>query len=342
MSWQSLLSSPDDTVIAPWMGGRVLRHHGRVWNLQGRGPNEHGWHRFGVTGGRKATWKGPAEHVDVETYFADARAVHGYAVGDRIVPDGIPYVADIAKILDYSKPVHFLEPGLDRFSRITAATHDDGSLVYVRTEFPQGSESSVLDAFLNRTSIDTLSGVTPSLNLAFRFEVWQREQAEIHRQALLAARREEERRRALEEQRKALVERLGDGASRRAMALIDFGEAATAALAVTGAVLLDWRDAVRDEPPQRYHGPPARGARRAPEAVVRFRFRERRFECVVDKHTLRIVDSGVCLVGNDTLFTLESLPGVIGEAMDTHRLHVFRHADNLGNDWHDDHDEEDD
>jgi hypothetical protein len=45
------------------------------------------------------------------------------------------------------------------------------------------------------------------------------------------------------------------------------------------------------------------------------------------------VDSGICLVDHgtgergDTRFTLESLPGVVGEAMDLGRLVVFRHVD---------------
>ena len=58
--------------------------------------------------------------------------------------------------------------------------------------------------------------------------------------------------------------------------------------------------------------------------VVRFRFRQRRFECVVHRETLQVIDAGVCLDGYDDRFTLESLPGVIGEAIDTDLLHVVR------------------
>ena len=63
---------------------------------------------------------------------------------------------------------------------------------------------------------------------------------------------------------------------------------------------------------------------------MRFRFRRQRFECVCDE-ALRIVDSGICLVDHatgergDTRFTLESLPAVIGQAMDEGRLVRFRH-----------------
>jgi hypothetical protein len=47
---------------------------------------------------------------------------------------------------------------------------------------------------------------------------------------------------------------------------------------------------------------------------------------------LRIVDSGICLIDHDTgergdtLFTLESLPAVIKEAIDDGKLVIFRHA----------------
>ena len=48
---------------------------------------------------------------------------------------------------------------------------------------------------------------------------------------------------------------------------------------------------------------------------------------------LRIVDAGICLndyahgTKGDTLFTLESLPAVIDEAIRTDQLVVFRHAE---------------
>jgi hypothetical protein len=101
--------------------------------------------------------------------------------------------------------------------------------------------------------------------------------------------------------------------ARRELARRDFEAAARAALAVTGAELLEERPGFQ------------RG-----EHVVRFRFRRQRFECVCDE-ALRIVDSGICLVDHatgergDTRFTLESLPAVIGQAMDEGRLVRFRH-----------------
>ena len=131
-----------------------------------------------------------------------------------------------------------------------------------------------------------------------------------------------ERRRAAEERRRQIVETLGDAAGRREVAVVDFAEAARAALAVGGAEYLDSRAA---------HG--------RNEMVVRFRLNRRRFECTCDRRTLRIVDAGICLTAHydddsfeegtrgDGFFTLESLPSVIMEAERGGKLVVFRHVD---------------
>ena len=75
--------------------------------------------------------------------------------------------------------------------------------------------------------------------------------------------------------------------------------------------------------------------------IVRFMVNRRRFECVCDASTMRIIDSGICLVNEtgydvhgvgpgqsgNAMFTLESLPSVIREADQTGHLVVFRHVD---------------
>ena len=107
----------------------------------------------------------------------------------------------------------------------------------------------------------------------------------------------------------------GTGAWRRALARRDFEAAAREALRLSGAELLDARPAY------------GRG-----EMIVQYRFRRRRLECVVDRATLRVSDAGICLTDEvtgergDTYFTLESLPAVVGEAMDRSLLVVYRHV----------------
>lgn len=57
---------------------------------------------------------------------------------------------------------------------------------------------------------------------------------------------------------------------------------------------------------------------------VTFDFMGERFISVVDALSLQIIDSGVCLAGEDDLVTLDSLPGVIREAIQTDRLVITR------------------
>ena len=313
MGWQDLLQTTGERVTTPWVGGRSLRTQDRLWAIEGRLPPEHGWFTFTVTG-RKARLAGQAEPV--HEIFRDV--VRGYLVGDRLVPDNVEIKPSIASVAAASEPVHLIEPGLDRFVRIAAGrTFEGGPLVYLSQEFPLGPEDDVLQAFLDQsTSVQGISGVVPALDAAFRIETWRRVEAEKRRLEEEKRRREEEARLAREERRRAIVERLGDGQGRREMAVVDFAEAARAALAVGGAQYLD------------HKASPRKG-----EMVVRFRIEGRRFECTCMQATLRIIEASICLVdhatderGDDRL-TLESLPTVIREAQDLGKLVIFRHVD---------------
>jgi hypothetical protein len=57
---------------------------------------------------------------------------------------------------------------------------------------------------------------------------------------------------------------------------------------------------------------------------VTFEYLGERFISVVDAISLHVYDSGVCLAGADELVTLDSLPAVIREAIDTDRLVITR------------------
>jgi hypothetical protein len=323
MGWKDLLQKEDEKIVRPWIGGREVREGARTWTITGRLPQEHGWYQFTVEGRkvRLASFEKDACEVPPGSL---RHPVRGYLVGDRLVPDDATVDPDPAKIAGQAEQVFLLDDGLDRFVRVLAGrTHEDGPLVFEGQEMPLGPEEEVLRAFLDqRTDVRHVPGVTPALDAAFRMETWQRAEAEKRRVEAERRRREEEERRALEERRQKLVEQLGDGAGRRAMALQDFGEAAKAALAMGGATYLDHR----------------RSARRN-ETVVRFRLDNRRFECTCDSRTLQIVDAGICLNAHyddpdfeegtkgDAFFTLESLPAVIRQAQREGKLVVFRHVD---------------
>jgi hypothetical protein len=58
---------------------------------------------------------------------------------------------------------------------------------------------------------------------------------------------------------------------------------------------------------------------------VRWMFQGQRLITLVTEPGLRVLDAGVCLSGSDDLVTLDSLPGVIREAIDTGALVITRH-----------------
>jgi hypothetical protein len=312
MGWKDLLQENEDrNLVYPWVGGRSIRTQSRQWKLEGALPDEHGWYNFDVRV-RTAT----ALDEAMPDYDSLTDHVTGYLVGNRIVADDIAYAPKIDDLITGFGQVYLIDPGIDKFARIKAGRPcENGPLIFEGEEFPLGPEDDVLNAFLDeKPSIGDIPGVTPALEAAFRFERHVR--AELER-----IRREEEERRRLEEQRRQVRERLGDGSLRRNLAQHDFAEAARAALAVGGATFLDHR---------RGHG--------NREMIVRYRLNNMRLECTCDERTLRIIDSGICLqqessdnnfergFRGDTLFTLESLPGVILQADAENKLVIYRHA----------------
>lgn len=312
MSWRDLLQTKEENIIAPWVGGRDLISFSRKWTIEGKLPEEHGWHNF-IVQTRKATWKEPAEsQQDILK-----QKVYGYLIGDRIVPDFVKVCPNINDLVKQFERVYLIEPGLDRFVRIVAGRFcENGPLIYENLDMPIGPEEEVLNAFQDRKkTINNISGVIPALEAAFRIETWRREEAEKRR-------REEQERREIETRRQQIIETFGNSASRRELARTHFEDAARAALAVGGAVYLDHRQAYNKN-----------------EMVVRFRLNRSRYECTCDKDTLRIIDAGICLTAEystdefavgtkgDAWFTLESLPGVILQAQKEGKLVVFRHVD---------------
>ncbi len=314
MTWRTLLQT-GETMVLPWIGGRVLRSGDRVWNLNGMAPTDYGWFEFQPN----ARLAKLVRAVDAQPERLGHWVV-GYLVGDRIISDDARVDPDPKTIADCSERVHLIDPGLDRFVRISAGRMcEDGPLIFGQQEMPVGPEWAVLQAYWNReASVNAIPGVPPALDAAFRMEVWQRAEADRRREELEEARREAEERQRLEARRAEIATRLGNAVGRREMARHDFQEAARAALAVGGAELLDFKKAPRPN-----------------EMIVRFRITalgRRHFECVCDALTLRIIDAGVCLTSHetgekgDTFFTLESLPAVIIQADDEGKLVVFRHV----------------
>ena len=312
MGWQDLLASGGDRIL-PWMGGRQVHSPDRTWNIHGRLPKEHGWYTFKTTAARDCTLMGPA---DRDPAFSDKqRVLRGFLVGDRLIPDAARVDPDPAKLIDQTEEVYCVDLGLDRFQRASVVRERQGRLVFMQLEWPEGPEIEVLAAYQDRKdSVTAIKGVTPALDLAFRWISYQRAAAEARAIEIERLRLLEEAKLAEAERIQKLMKATGTAEGRRALATQDFNAAAKAALRISGAELLD-----------------VIATHIKNQVRVQYRFRERRLECVVDKTTLGVIDAGVCLddhrgTKGDTWFTLESLPGVIGEAMDRRKLVVWRHV----------------
>ena len=310
MGWRDLLTTKEETTTLPWTGGWSLHSGSRVFKL-GTRPPDFGWYLFKIEGNKAKT---PKLADPVPELLGSS--VKGYLVGDRLVPDNTSIDPDPGKIVNHSEKVYLLPEELDRFSRVRAGrVYPEGPLIFCEQDFPLGPEDQVMNAYLdNHSDVAGIAGVVPALDAAFRMESYQREQAELRRQELARIRAEEEARLAKEARRAELLERLGDGAGRRELALEDFKEAAKAALTVGGAQYLDHR----------------KGARRG-EWVVKYRVDGQRLECVCNTK-MQIIDAGICLADHetgekgDTYFTLESLPAVVREAVRDGKLVIWRHV----------------
>lgn len=315
MSWTHLLKD-DTSVVLPWYGPRRICSDQRVWIIRGPLPSEHGWYAFKVTGGRYAELVEDKLCDPSPSYEYHQKIIRGYVVGNRFISDKARIDPDPDKLITQTKPIYCVERGLNRFTRATAVKDLENNLIFISQDFPTGPEGEVENAYQDRkANIDDIPGVTPSLDLAFRWTSHQRELAEERRRELERIRAEEEERRAKQKRLEQAMKDAGTAAGRRVLAEQDFEMAAAEALRVSGAELLDCRDSYN-------HG----------EMVIQYRFRQRRLECVVDKRTLSVIDAGVCLedhdtgIKGDTYFTLESLPGVIGEAIDLDKLVIWRHV----------------
>lgn len=309
MSWRDLIEVPR-RVTLPWTGGATVHERDREYRIDfiDRLPNEHGWYNFQLAG-RRANSVIPA---DADISVLKFRR-NGYLVGDRIIFDDARVDPDPKQIFACSEQVHLIPDALDRFARVCVGrVYAEGPLIFAEPAFPLGPEDEVSNAYLDRaSSVSQIKGVVPALDAAFRMETHLRALAEERRRELERRRAEQEAKRAAEERRRELVRQLGDGAGRRELARMDFEQAARAALTIGGAEYLDHRRSVA-----------------ANEWIVRYRLDGRRFECVCDTN-LQIVDAGICLTDHDgetgdTYFTLESLPGVVMQAIELGVLHVRR------------------
>lgn len=306
--WNDLLSKQEEIVL-PWIGENVYSLN-RKFQIDKK-PREYGWYRFEISGNRKAKLIDSAEIPD--DFEINRNVKTGYIVGDRFISDDACVDPDPSKFINQTRNLWLIENGLERFSRALVIEYNN-ELIYIRQEFPLGPEDDVRIAFQDKGSIDNIKDITPALDLAFQWEARERELYEKRIAEIEKLRRVEEENMRREELVKNAMKNSSTAVGRRELAKVDFRQAAKKALEMTNSELLDVR---------RYNDH---------EMVVQYRFRNRRFECVVEKNTMRVIDSGICLTDDytgekgDSYFMLESLPSVVGQAIDQGVLVVYRHV----------------
>lgn len=339
MDYRDLLGATETRVL-PHLGGRRV-DGGRPLRLDA--PLAPGWYAFSLQG-RKVRGHEPAEPD--EELLEGLVAVRGHLVGETLaLTDGTV------------RPVHLLpEWRPERFAPVVARVWAD-SLVFHSEAFEDEAESLVRDALDAATGLAGIKGVPSSLRAAFALEVLTRVSEDMGvpfhpveargqlrvvadegdeaarrwleavREARAAQRRQEEQALRLAERqthrdRRALAaaaervreqERRGRRwqpfqAPRRAGHLGQLENRVDQVLHAAGGTLLEVRmlgDNLVD---------------------VRWRLADVTLLTMVQQDTLQVVDSGVCLSGSDDLVTLESLPGVIDEAVRTNVLFITRRS----------------
>ncbi|HEU5059206.1 MAG TPA: hypothetical protein VFU21_21885 [Kofleriaceae bacterium] len=296
--------APAEPVVLPYFGGSRVEAADR--RLRVAAPVEPGWWRFRVDG-RRATALEPADPVDL----SDRPAVRGHHAAGWLFASG----RDVHRIA--LPPAEEPAP----LARVTGRVWHSGDLLFDTIDFEDEAEEAARRALEDGQGIGEVRGVPPSLRAAFGFALADaigraldipispreaggrvQELAAGGRpaaEALLRALAEERRRHDAEararEVRARVRERRGDPV-----------DLADAALDAAGARMLSCR---------RIGGG---------NLEVRFQLDGERFVSIISGHSLQVLDAGICLSGADRQLTLDSLPSVIREAIETDRLNITR------------------
>ena len=304
VDYRSFLGAASEPIVLPYFGGTRVEAADR--RLRVGAPVEPGWWRFRIEG-RRAVALETAEPIDL----ADRPALRGHHAAGWLFSSGRQ--ADRIALPPAEEP-----PPL---ARVTGRVWHSGDLLLDSIDFEDEAEEAARRALEEGRGIGEVRGAPPSLRAAFGFAVADavgreldipispreaggrvQEIAEGGRQAatgFLRALAEERRRHDTEararEIRARVRERRGDPV-----------ELADAALDAARARML--------------------GCRRigGGNLEVRFQLDGERFVSIINGHTLQVLDAGICLSGADRELTLDSLPSVIREAMDTDRLNITR------------------
>lgn len=316
IDYRQFLDQKEDLVL-PYFGGRfVTRASFRRLRITspavGAPILSPGWWRFQVSG-RYAT---PIEKVDPDPLILAHRAhVRGHSIGDLVVWDGaIP------------EPVHLIPDDRPaRFALITAARWGN-DLIFGNLLFETEAEESARRAFEDQRSLREIKGIPATLRAAFgyaiAFDVARRMNvplAPVEIAGSIVGLAERDDGRVLAE---LLVNEIIH--ARRT-------HLSTAAIPVLPAIRLQREEDIeaRCGISLRKGGAELLDLRQMDGELVEvtYRFMAQRFQSIVNRRTLQVIEAGICLSGRDNLATLDTLPAILREAIQTHRLVITRHGD---------------
>jgi hypothetical protein len=316
-------------LVLPYVGGDAVDAKDRRLRLQ-KQPDAPGWYRFTVKG-RIATADGPADPPDL----SELPAVRGHWLDGRLVRDG--GVAELVLLPPADEPA--------MFAPLKGRRWPSGDLLFDALEFETDAETAVRGAYADGKPLAGLKGVPATLRTAFAFSLLNKASKELNLRfvppevrahvvevaergageaAVVLRRLEAER----EQARREMAELAERQAAERAR--LEAQQAREAELERRAQRIREQKATVTE---WATHALEAAGARvetariiNGDQVEVVYRFGGERFISVADALSLQVIDSGICLghPPSDKLITLESLPGVIQEAIDDGVLVILR------------------
>lgn len=321
MDYRKFLAKTE-SVVLPYLGGGTVDTATR--RLRITTPVAPGWWRFELRG-RDAIAREPAGPEGLE----GLPRVRGHLWGTRLVREGA--VAEPLELMPEEQPP-VLAP-------VNARRWHDGALLFDSVEFEGEAEDQARRAMEEGHPLASVKGVSAPLRAAFGYVLLEAASRTLGIRFVPAEARtrvqaiaEKGRAEAEECLRTLLRER---EAHQRALVARQEREL-TSALVVEAPEREQSRQRTQTRPGDMsraeaaLHGAGARLLNHrwlsGNQLEVTYAFMEERFISIVDANSLQVVDAGVCLAGADSEVTLESLPSVIREAIDTGVLVVTRYG----------------
>jgi hypothetical protein len=313
--YRRFLGRVEERVLA-YLGGDTVVDEGRGLRLAA--PVAPGWWRFAVAG-RTATAVEPA--AAPAELLARLPSVTGHWSGWLLVHRSAQ--AERLELLPEESPA--------RFAPCRARRWWSEDLLFEAVDFEGEAEDGARRAFEDRRPLGELKGAPATLRAAYAYAVFDAAEREsglsaspLELRGLLGAVADEGWPAAERGLRRLQAER--EAASARAAARVREAVRVAARQVAREQGRSPVPSAERAERALTVAGGRMLGSRSLADGLmeVSYRFLGERFTSVVVAETLQVLDAGICLANADEELTLESLPGVIREAVETRQLVITR------------------